>query len=226
MARTMGGAGSLGILQGGQDATNNFTSKEWAWIRRQSEKVGGGVESARDASHEREAEPFAMLRRFFHMWTLKESFIKAVGVGLMMDLRRVEFAVKDIEGVAGMDSTHFAPAAECFRVCGTASLHIDGHLDDGWECSVFEECCKCPPSTSGNGDSSFAALHVAAVVCGCHCSRAASSIKTDFLLSRPALCAHQRPNCCPQEQQIASLHFSSRSGFVEIPPEALFGDAQ
>ena len=50
-----------------------FTPREWADID------AAGV-SERDRLH-----------KFFHYWTLKESYIKAVGIGLGMDLQRIEF---------------------------------------------------------------------------------------------------------------------------------------
>ncbi|KAJ3159601.1 hypothetical protein HDU86_001610 [Geranomyces michiganensis] len=50
-----------------------FTPAEWAWIR---------------------SNPALQLARFYRLWTLKEAYVKAVGVGLGLDLMRVEFEVK------------------------------------------------------------------------------------------------------------------------------------
>ncbi|KAJ3181275.1 hypothetical protein HDU87_001406 [Geranomyces variabilis] len=50
-----------------------FTPAEWRWIR---------------------SNPASQLARFYRLWTLKEAYVKAVGVGLGLDLMRVEFEVK------------------------------------------------------------------------------------------------------------------------------------
>ncbi|KAF8164978.1 4'-phosphopantetheinyl transferase superfamily [Crassisporium funariophilum] len=53
------------------------------------------------------------LRRFFWMWTLKEAYTKALGLGLGFDFRRVEFDVVK-------------------RV-----VRVDGHIPQGWRFSMF-----------------------------------------------------------------------------------------
>jgi len=54
------------------------------------------------------------LRRFFWMWTLKEAYTKALGLGLGFDFRRVEF-----------DAT-------------TDTVRVDGEIPKGWHFSKFE----------------------------------------------------------------------------------------
>jgi 4'-phosphopantetheinyl transferase len=41
------------------------------------------------------ATPVEQLRQFFLFWTLKESFIKNIGIGLGLDLQRMEFYYLD-----------------------------------------------------------------------------------------------------------------------------------
>lgn len=53
------------------------------------------------------------LRRFFWMWTLKEAYTKALGLGLGFDFARVEFDVK------------------------TRKVRIDGEMPVGWRFSMF-----------------------------------------------------------------------------------------
>ena len=52
-----------------------FTQDEWAWIR-----------------DERKTEE-EQLARFFRNWTLKESYVKAIGTGLNVDLRSLNFII-------------------------------------------------------------------------------------------------------------------------------------
>jgi 4'-phosphopantetheinyl transferase len=53
------------------------------------------------------------LRRFFWIWTLKEAYTKALGLGLGFDFRRVEFDVVN-------------------RI-----VRVDGQIPQGWHFSMF-----------------------------------------------------------------------------------------
>jgi len=60
-----------------------------------------------------EVPPSEQLRRFFWMWTLKEAYTKALGLGLGFDFRRVEFDVVN-------------------RI-----VRVDGQIPQGWRFSMF-----------------------------------------------------------------------------------------
>lgn len=53
------------------------------------------------------------LKRFFWMWTLKEAYTKALGLGLGFDFRRIEFDV--VEGI----------------------VRVDGKVPEGWRFNKF-----------------------------------------------------------------------------------------
>ncbi|KAK7060310.1 hypothetical protein VNI00_001075 [Paramarasmius palmivorus] len=57
---------------------------------------------------------FEGLTRFFWMWTLKEAYTKAVGIGLGFDFSRVEFDVEH------------------------SKVRVDGKVPDGWRFTKFE----------------------------------------------------------------------------------------
>lgn len=59
------------------------------------------------------------VRRFYRLWTLKESYVKATRVGLAMDLQRINFNIVDEELQPGR------------QICST-SIHIDGQPGREW----------------------------------------------------------------------------------------------
>ena len=60
-----------------------------------------------------EVPPSEQLRRFFWIWTLKEAYTKALGLGLGFDFRRVEFDVVNL------------------------IVRVDGQIPRGWHFSMF-----------------------------------------------------------------------------------------
>jgi len=81
---------------------SSFTPREWAQIK----------------IHEKaEMED---LKRFYQLWSLKESYIKAIGVGIGFGLQRVSFTLDDKQ-------------LPC-----TALLHVDGELACDWTFDVQE----------------------------------------------------------------------------------------
>lgn len=54
--------------------TSGFTKEEWEDIRRPCEDI-------------------SKLQKFYEGWTLKESYIKAIGIGLGLELQRIRFIV-------------------------------------------------------------------------------------------------------------------------------------
>eukprot|EP00049_Salpingoeca_infusionum_P013000 m.241787 g.241787 ORF g.241787 m.241787 type:complete len:326 (+) comp15328_c0_seq5:128-1105(+) len=83
-----------------------FTPDEWTRIEHPSK------------SHD------AQLLEFYRYWCLKESYIKAVGIGLGMDLQRLSFVA---DSALNASNTH---------VCAAATVTIDGTLRRDW---MFEQ---------------------------------------------------------------------------------------
>ena len=135
-----------------------FTAREWAAIRQGD---GGAVRGEAHAAASEAAWETAALGRFYRNWTLKESFTKAIGIGLGFDLQRIEFRALPLAPVGGVDggadgaSPRFEVwvdgrhRAEWAFVCAT--------LDDAhpitvalgpWLASVDEHCARfaAPPA--------------------------------------------------------------------------------
>ena len=81
--------------------TKQFTDKEWQTIRK----------SGKDEQQ---------LQTFFRHWTLKESYVKAIGTGLNLDLKTLEFHLQSEELVEG-------------KVEEGTGLWLDGKKTDLWK---------------------------------------------------------------------------------------------
>lgn len=91
-----------------------FTPKEWSFIEQP------GTESD-------------LLGRFYRLWCLKESFVKATGAGLTVDLQRLNFACLTKELKQG-------------TVTNDTQLYFDGQLLSDWifqETMLDHEHCVC-----------------------------------------------------------------------------------
>lgn len=112
-----------------------FTSGEWANIRLK-----------RESGKELEEQ----LGNFYRHWCLKESYVKAVGVGITMDLLSLDFNVQEpLKGIV-MSTT----------------LSVDGQLDKRWR---FEEqllddrhcvCVALKPDSAKSEPTAFEILRV------------------------------------------------------------------
>eukprot|EP00742_Colponemidia_sp_Colp-10_P009926 GILJ01010864.1.p1 GENE.GILJ01010864.1~~GILJ01010864.1.p1 ORF type:complete len:326 (+),score=46.48 GILJ01010864.1:34-978(+) len=90
--------------------TDNFTENEWAVINSSSDVT-------------------ERYRQFYIHWALKESYIKAVGIGLGFELQRSEFSF-----VTDANSRPVETSNGLLR----AQVKIDGRLKDNW--SFFVHC--------------------------------------------------------------------------------------
>jgi 4'-phosphopantetheinyl transferase len=118
--------------------TPQFTPNEWKQIK--AADGGAGAETGPETSSIRssvesmllslgirdsEQLEHEQLHHFHRFWSLKESYIKAVGVGLQHDLQRLDFTT---DAALQKDST---------RVVEGATLKLDGVLNGAW---VFHQC--------------------------------------------------------------------------------------
>ncbi|KAJ3024158.1 hypothetical protein HKX48_005560 [Thoreauomyces humboldtii] len=80
-----------------------FTKSEWAYIDRGArvQKLEEAVD-AMDLGGRSDVGRRGRMARFHRVWTLKEAYVKAVGIGLGLDLRRVEFGVGEDAGPRGI----------------------------------------------------------------------------------------------------------------------------
>lgn len=84
--------------------------------QRRVEKIADRYFSGRELSSLLQLEPAAQQERFYDLWTLKEAYIKARGMGLALSLKQFGFQ---------------------FEAEGRISLYLEPEMDDdleGWQC--------------------------------------------------------------------------------------------
>lgn len=80
------------------------------------------------------------LQHFFRHWCLKESYVKAVGVGIGMDLLSLDFSVGEFD---------------LTKIATSTKLKINGQLDDDWrfeEQLLDDDHCVCVALKPANND--------------------------------------------------------------------------
>ncbi|KAJ9473389.1 hypothetical protein DIPPA_28153 [Diplonema papillatum] len=105
-----------------------LTADEWAYVK--------GGEAAPPSSSP-PAPEVARLTRFYVLWTLKESFIKAVGIGLGYEPSRITFDVSPWQ------------AANSAELVATASGALDKNPLEGWVFVVRLDGTECPHGEEG-----------------------------------------------------------------------------
>ncbi|KAJ0395815.1 hypothetical protein P43SY_007441 [Pythium insidiosum] len=106
---------------------SHFTPREWRWI-------------------ERSAEPAAQFHAFYRLWSLKESYIKAIGVGLGFELLRAEFSPRQSRDDAwelcldGHSATHWQFRSSVVDQAAEDGGHVIsvalGPMDEIWSPST------------------------------------------------------------------------------------------
>ncbi|KAF9428235.1 hypothetical protein BGZ94_002992 [Podila epigama] len=101
---------------------DQFTSKELAFMSDAGSDISSPVSSVSSVSTIANSQ----LRRFYRMWCLKESIVKALGVGIDFDLKSFEFSIQEEE--------------ESLKPIWSTTIHVHkptpGFPEDGW---AFEE---------------------------------------------------------------------------------------
>lgn len=123
-----------------------FTPREWQWIREgtscTTEEAAGEVQWwLQGARLSKGAIFFAQLWRFFINWVLKESYIKAIGIGLGLSLQRAEFRVRPITDERTPSPTFREEGVHpntCAPLPLSVELYLDGTRAQHWQFSLFD----------------------------------------------------------------------------------------
>lgn len=105
---------------------DGFTEREWAQIHAINPHVTNAETDWMTCDLLKPDLQFKLLERFFCIWTLKESFIKAIGLGVGFELKRAEFRFKDFEKKKNESLLNLKPV-----------LFIDGKECDLWNFGLF-----------------------------------------------------------------------------------------
>ncbi|KND01248.1 uncharacterized protein SPPG_03062 [Spizellomyces punctatus DAOM BR117] len=101
------------------------------------------------------------LHRFAQLWALKESYVKAIGVGLALDLRRVEFRFEQAQSpLMELQETVHLPSSIRVALDTVVQAQIDfdlRYLDSRHPvaCCVMSACSNTPWSTSFEATTSY-----------------------------------------------------------------------
>nr|A0A1B3PEJ0.1 RecName: Full=Phosphopantetheinyl transferase; Short=PPTase [Thraustochytrium sp. ATCC 26185]AOG21007.1 phosphopantetheinyl transferase [Thraustochytrium sp. ATCC 26185] len=100
---------------------NSFTPDEWGRIRL------GATGNAVGAPH---------LRRFYKYWSLKEAYLKAIGIGIGFGLQRASFTLDEESGIAMLDLDGARDTQFTFRLSQLDDEHcvsvaVEHHAADG-----------------------------------------------------------------------------------------------
>jgi 4'-phosphopantetheinyl transferase len=100
------------------------------------------VLSERERADVRSCAADAQQSRFLEFWTLKEAFLKAVGRGITIPLRSVEF------GIAADGQIRFDPAGAALAAAGADRWHFELlPRASGHRMAIATTCAQAPEVT-------------------------------------------------------------------------------
>jgi phosphopantetheinyl transferase (holo-ACP synthase) len=111
-----------------------FTTAEWRWIQapvnisHARDRVPRCAQGSLVSSDAESIEAFFHVKRFMTVWALKESIIKAMGIGLGFELQRASFSFTRADC---WDADFYSPRTH-------VSLHLDGTEALDWQFWLYE----------------------------------------------------------------------------------------
>ena len=129
-----------------------FTEYEWNDIENTEVVVVGGGGGGGESGEKEESEDsstaaaatttatlqdnleMSQLRQFYKHWALKESYIKAVGIGLGFELSRAEFRYVH----PTIEETNNDQAHTRIQDSTKATMYVDGQLQSEWSFDIYE----------------------------------------------------------------------------------------